>query len=177
MNCPTCGNTLTPDAHFCPRCGTQLAAQPQPPATPYPYPPATFPYTRVTRHIQILGILWLVYAFVRTASKIVGLLFLHGIFHGSSNWGNDWIFGHSTFLALWPVIFVSIAVGLVLSLLTAFALLTRQPWGRIFAIVVAVLSLIHPITGTALGIYTLWVLAPAASGVEYEALCAVTQRT
>jgi len=176
MQCPTCGNTLTPDAHFCPRCGTQLTAPPPPPAAPYPYPPALFPYTRVARHLQILGILWLVYAVFRTLTKLAAMLFLQGIFHGHSNWGADWTpFGHMTILTFWPIIAISAIVGLILSLLTGYALLTRQPWGRIFAIVIACLNLIHPITGTALGIYTLWVLAPAASGVEYEALIA-TQR-
>ncbi len=55
----------------------------------------------------------------------------------------------------------------VLALLTGYALLTRQPWGRTLAIVVGVLTLIKPPLGTALGIYTLWVLAPGESGVEY----------
>lgn len=43
---------------------------------------------------------------------------------------------------------------------------------RVLAIVAAILSLIRPITGTALGIYTLWVLASSASRVEYEAIAA-----
>jgi len=71
---------------------------------------------------------------------------------------------------------VSLVVGLVLSLLTGYALLTRQPWGRVIAIVTSVLALFHPIMGTALGIYTLWVLAPAASGVEYEMLANAAPR-
>ena len=37
-----------------------------------------------------------------------------------------------------------------------------------FAIVSAFLALTHPISGTILGIYTLWVLLPAASDQEYE---------
>jgi len=59
-----------------------------------------------------------------------------------------------------------------LALLTGFALLTRQPWGRTLAIVAGILTLIRLPVGTALGIYTLWVLAPAASGAEYEEIAA-----
>jgi hypothetical protein len=40
----------------------------------------------------------------------------------------------------------------------------------VLAIVVAVLSLIKIPFGTALGIYTLWVLAPALSGAEWDAI-------
>ena len=38
------------------------------------------------------------------------------------------------------------------------------------AIVCAFLTLIRPFLGTALAIYTLWVLLPSASGQEYEQL-------
>jgi hypothetical protein len=50
------------------------------------------------------------------------------------------------------------------------SLLARKPWGRVLGIVVAILSLVKFPVGTALGIYTLWVLAPAESGLEYDAI-------
>jgi hypothetical protein len=51
---------------------------------------------------------------------------------------------------------------------TGISLLRRAPWARTLAIITAFLALIHPFTGTLLGIYTLWVLLPSASGQEYE---------
>ncbi len=48
--------------------------------------------------------------------------------------------------------------------------MSRRPWARTLAIVMAVLSLLKLPFGTALGIYTLWVLAPQASSVEWEGL-------
>jgi hypothetical protein len=48
--------------------------------------------------------------------------------------------------------------------------MTRKPWGRVLAIIAAILALLKIPFGTALGIYTLWVLAPAASGMEYDAI-------
>jgi len=178
MTCSSCGNALAQDVRFCPHCGAPVPMQPQP-GPVYTGVPVGLPYSRVARHLQVAGILWIVFAFYRTASKLVGLMFLHGIFgnHGHSNWGgNSWDFGNFGFAALWPIIVVSLVVGLVLSLLTGYALLTRQPWGRVIAIVTSVLALFHPIMGTALGIYTLWMLAPAASGVEYEMLANAAPR-
>jgi hypothetical protein len=51
---------------------------------------------------------------------------------------------------------------------TGISLLRRASWARTLAIVTAFLALIHPIAGTILGIYTLWVLLPFASGQEYD---------
>jgi hypothetical protein len=44
----------------------------------------------------------------------------------------------------------------------------HQPWARIAAIVLGVLALFHPPFGTALGIYTLWVLLSGDAGTEYD---------
>jgi hypothetical protein len=54
--------------------------------------------------------------------------------------------------------------------------MTRQPWGRVLAIIFAILALIHLPLGTALGIYTLWVLAPGASADEYAAITSTQHR-
>ena len=56
------------------------------------------------------------------------------------------------------------AVGLLLATLSlpglaaGYGLLKHQPWARILAIVVGILSLLNFPLGTAIGIYTLWVL-------------------
>src|SRR5208337_4963699 len=51
---------------------------------------------------------------------------------------------------------------------TGWSLLKLQPWGRTFALVMAFTALIHPPLGTALGVYTLFVLLPDAAGDEYR---------
>lgn len=171
MICSACGNPLSPDARFCPRCGGQTLFQPQP-GSPYPQPP--MPYDRVSRNIQGLGILWLVYAALRIFSGVFGVLILHGLFghhFGNSDFNLGWSpFGSMWLANLWPMALFSLLTGVCCILLTGYALLTRQPWGRIFAIIFGILALIHLPLGTALGIYTLWVLAPGASGDEYAAL-------
>ncbi len=53
-------------------------------------------------------------------------------------------------------------------LIAGWGLLERQPWGRTLAIVLGAFSLIDLPVGTALGIYTLWVLLPAQSEEEFR---------
>jgi hypothetical protein len=68
------------------------------------------------------------------------------------------------------LIVVLTSIGALLSLVTGISLLMRKSWGRVLAIIVAILSLIKIPFGTALGIYTLWVLLPSASAIEYDAI-------
>jgi hypothetical protein len=59
---------------------------------------------------------------------------------------------------------VGTSVGLLLAalavpgLLAGYGLLTRKPWARVLTLVVGILSLVNFPIGTAIGIYTFWVL-------------------
>ncbi len=66
-----------------------------------------------------------------------------------------------------PIITAAVLVRSVLCVVTGIALLRRRSWARPLAIVAAFLSIIKLPFGTALAIYTLWVLLPGASGQEY----------
>jgi hypothetical protein len=180
MNCSACGNTLAPDARFCPRCGAHTLVTPQP-GPPYPVTPVILSDNRVARNIHGLGILWLVYAGMRVFSGLFGVMILHGLFgshFGNSDFNLGWSpFGSMWLASLWPMALFSLLTSVCCILLTGYALLTRQPWGRVLAIVFGVLALIHLPLGTALGIYTLWVLAPRESGDEYAALAYAQHRS
>ncbi|MHB1023391.1 MAG: zinc ribbon domain-containing protein [Acidobacteriaceae bacterium] len=166
MVCSACGAPINPGARFCANCGAQLQQ-----AAPAAYAAAPLPaQPRVGRHLQTLGILWLVFGGYSLVLWLVALPFLAGIFGGMGHmhYGmHGFPFNHPWFMGWIPFITAIIIVRSALSLLVGFALLTRQPWGRVLAIVVGILSLLKLPFGTALGIYTLWVLAPAQSGVEY----------
>jgi hypothetical protein len=58
----------------------------------------------------------------------------------------------------------------VLHLVLARGLFERAPWARTLGLVIAFLALLRFPLGTALGIYTLWVLLPEESGEDYERL-------
>jgi hypothetical protein len=163
MYCSGCGQLIPPGQQFCPNCGrpvAQVAA----------VAPAPYFYTRVHRHIQAVSILWIAYA----VWTLFGWLLAMSIFHGFlGNYFGHWNRGpwadpfvHLPWLI--PVITAVILGRAVLAIITGIALVNRAPWARILAIVAAFLTIIKPITGTALAIYTLWVLLPGASAREYE---------
>jgi hypothetical protein len=97
--------------------------------------------------------------------------------------GEYWMRGSDTLIIapfhpgpwLLHIIAVVVLIRVILSLAVGIALLTRQPWGRIFAIVVAVLTLIKPFLGTILAIYTLWVLLERNADQNYARLAAERQ--
>ena len=183
MVCQACGGPVGPDVKFCAHCGAQVAAPipPQYAAPPaYGAPPPQYAYTppmmvsRVQRHLQTLGTLWLAYAAYRVATGLLGLFFVRAAM--SHRWNDGFPFGRHGFLFgppwmhLMPVIMGFLVVSSIFAAIVGYSLLTRRTWGRVLAIVAAVLVLFKPVMGTALGIYTLWVLAPALSGMEYDSI-------
>jgi hypothetical protein len=56
----------------------------------------------------------------------------------------------------------------IAGLATGWGLLERKPWARTLTIILGILALPNLPFGTALGIYTLWVLLPAESEAEYD---------
>lgn len=179
MLCPACNQPISGPGAFCPHCGARLPASAVPPAAA-PYPPQAY-YAprppRVPRHLQTLAILWFVYGAYRAVTGVFGAMFLAGVLPraGMGAWGipgeDNWPFHVFPFAgALVGIILAVTAVSALLALITGYGLVTRSSWGRILALIAAILALIHPISGTALGIYTLWVLAPEPSRVEYESI-------
>lgn len=129
---------------------------------------------RVQRHLQTLGVLWCIFGVYRILFGLAGLFFFRAL--AGRHFGGDWPMGHwggpfgPAWMGLMPFIFTTLLIMSALALFVGFSLLSRKPWGRTLAIVVAILSLIKFPIGTALGIYTLWVLAPGFSGAEYDAI-------
>lgn len=149
--CDTCGTRLEGPANFCPTCGRSFGA------TAVAAPPRS----RVARHIRTLGILWLIHA----ALNLIPGLFLTsfselGFFDGAPPFVPGIVRGIGG-------VFMVIAVA---GALAGWGLMDRRPWARMLAIVLGVLALFKIPLGTALGIYTLWVLAPANSEAEYRAI-------
>lgn len=171
MVCLACGKPV--EGEFCSHCGMRVP--PISPAHP-PAPPSIRLEPRVPRHLRTLGMLWCAFGVYRAVDAVLATLFLLGISSrwAFSPWGpvrvfpflpyNPWLLTAAPFMATLTII------GAVVFLTTGFALLRRKPWGRGLAILLGILILIRVPIGTALGIYTLWVLAPAPSAEEYDAL-------
>ena len=174
MYCDRCGTQLAAGAQFCTSCGK--AVPPGGIAQSASAPPLAPPESRVQRHIHLLAILWLISGILRLIAvcwfMIFGSIFLPGL----RGWmGPAWPLGPGwaidSFLARgFFSLGIFLAVFGALHLLLAWGLFERQPWARTLGIVLGVLALLHVPFGTALGIYTLWVLAPEQSAREYERL-------
>jgi zinc-ribbon domain len=179
MFCDKCGTQLSPGAQFCSSCGKAVGSVPAGAGTPAPASAAgTRPAgdTRVQRHIQLLATLWLVNGILRFAE--VGSIFIAGqmlpflIGWGLGGRNGGWPFNFLPF-GLYSIGCLLAVFG-VAYLILAWGLFQREPWARVLGLVLGFLALLRPPLGTALGIYTLWVLLPEHSGQEYERLSRAT---
>ena len=107
---------------------------------------------------------------------LIALPFVAGAFGGGGDWGHG---GHHFYMfgpgfpfpnMMWlpELITALIFARSLLAVATGIGLMRRAPWARTLAIVTSFLTIIKPLTGTVLSIYTLWVFLPAPSGQEYE---------
>lgn len=175
MFCDQCGATLAPGAQFCTSCGKAI-----PPVSVRPPASAAGqaqPSTgRVQRHITLLASLWAINGVLRLIGVIWMLIFGQFFLPFLNGMGrHGWPFGGT-----WPFDFMSLGIfstaiflGFfgILHLLLAWGLFQRQSWARVLGLILGFLALLRIPLGTALGIYTLWVLLPEHSGQEYQQLC------
>ena len=168
MYCSGCGQLIPPGQQFCPNCG-------RPVAQAVPTAPAAWFYTRVHRHIQSLAILWFAYAAWTVLGWVVAMSIFHGFFgHYFGHWNHGpWGDPFTHMPWLYPIITIVLVGRAALAIIAGFALVNRASWARIFTIVVAFLNIIKLPLGTALAIYTLWVLLPGASAQEYDQMAHV----
>jgi hypothetical protein len=176
MYCDRCGTQLAPSAQFCNSCGKAVTAGPAMPApatAPTPYAPVAD--GRVRRHIHLLATFWLVNGALRLIGVAWFLLFGRMFLPWMRGWvGPEWPFGQRGWDSWFSSSFFSLGILLgffgVAHLVLAWGLFERQPWARVLGIVIGILALLRVPFGTALGIYTLWVLASERSAREYEQL-------
>ena len=187
MYCDRCGVAFHPGTRYCTSCGKQLATGPAAP---------TWQATesgqrgtaarsvgdgRVRRHLNTLAGFWLANGILRLM-EVSWMLIFHRLFFSMGDWGNVGLpfvdrFGLGRLV--WDGMFVGgLFFGFfgLIHLLLAWGLYQRQPWARVLAIVMGALALIRIPFGTALGIYTLWVLVPESSGREFDEMVGVGGR-
>ena len=158
MFCDKCGAPVPSSQRFCGRCGKEFAAG------------AVVPFSRHSRvgeHIRMLGILWLAFSALNALVGVVLFILANTVFVHLHELGAapdvPTGFLHSLFGTIGVLILAKAAAGF----LAGWGLLQRKPWARMLTVVLAFIALFHIPFGTALGIYTLWVLLPAAADVEY----------
>ena len=105
------------------------------------------------KHVTVLGILYL-------AFSVLGLLLAIIIF--TAVVGGGIISGDSEAIAITSIVGPAFALFFVLlsapGLIGGIYLLKHRPWARILVLILGFINLIEIPIGTALGIYTIWVL-------------------
>jgi hypothetical protein len=154
MFCDKCGAGLQADQSFCSRCGKEVSGL----IVGYPQ------RNRVREHVRLLGIFWLALSALDGLMGVASYIVANTVFNLGTH-PNRPTFLHPLLSFIGIVIIVKAFAGFA----TGWGLLQREPWARTVAVVLAIPSLFFNVPfGTALGIYTLWVLLPAESDAEYE---------
>ncbi|HET7208860.1 MAG TPA: zinc ribbon domain-containing protein [Terriglobales bacterium] len=159
MFCNRCGAPVQPDYRVCPKCAAPISG------TVPEFQNAAVPVqSRLLKHIQPLGILWIIVGAFWLIPAIV-MLVLGSVAHVFIP------FSDAVGRALGPFVLHLMGIGFLVVAAAAFfagwGLLQRRAWARSLAIVLGILALFHPPFATALGIYTLWVLLPADAQQEF----------
>jgi hypothetical protein len=156
MFCDGCGSAVQPGQGFCTRCGKQLLS-----------PMATvFGRRRVHDHIHLLAIFWFAISAFNTIIGIILYIIANTLLApgGPAN-APDFL------RPLLSVVAIIVLGGSCLGFCAGWGLMHREPWARTLTLVLSFLVLFINIPiGTAVGVYTMWVLLPAESEQEYAAL-------
>jgi hypothetical protein len=105
------------------------------------------------KHIGILAVLHIAWGGVALIIGVFAFVFFVGIGIIANDAQAMGILG---FIGILAAIFMSVIA--LPGILAGVGLLQRREWGRILALVVGILNLIDIPIGTALGVYTIWVL-------------------
>jgi len=156
MFCDGCGAAVQPGQEFCSRCGKQILG-----------PIAAMrPRRRVQAHLQLLAIFWFA---ISAFNAIIGVV-LYIVANTLLAPGGA--AGAPVFLRpLLSVVAIIVLGGSAMGFSAGWGLLHREPWARVLTLILAFLVLFINIpVGTAVGVYTMWVLLPGDSEQEYEDL-------
>jgi hypothetical protein len=140
------------------------------PAVP-PVPGLEFQVESYAGKVKVLGIFWLVYAGLSLILGLAGLTFAKAFLSGGMG---PWMHGPMAPMWMGPAfihfIWVAIVIRAGLALAAGWGLMEHAQWGRLVAIVAAILSLIKFPFGTALGIWTLVMLLGYRNSTLYDQL-------
>jgi hypothetical protein len=155
MFCNRCGTVMQGASGVCPSCGQGIGNA-----------VAGTPTSRLERHLRTLGILWMVIGGLFLIPAVGLMMFgegLHFVLHEREPWPGLF----QLLLYMGGSTLVILAAG---GICVGMGLMQKAPWARTAAIILGVLALLHPPLGTALGVYSLWVLLGDERGAEYGSL-------
>ena len=163
MFCDACGTAVQPGQGFCGKCGKQIVG----PVTAMQQRPG-----RVQSHLQLLGILWLAISAFNTIGGVVLYILANTLFAHLNEMGAPPEAPTAFLRPLLSVIGIFVLAKAAVGFMAGWGLMHREPWARVVALVLGFISLFNIPFGTAVGVYTLWVLLPAQSQQEYDSVVA-----
>ncbi len=158
MYCDQCGAQFQAGQGQCSRCGKVITGV------------ADAKRQRVREHVKLLSILWMAYSAMHLVSGVIILAFAKFAFVKLAVPN-----GPPPEFFMWLRPLIAVVGWLVLAkaaagFIAGWGLLQREDWARVMALVIGFIALLSIPIGTALGIYTLWVLLPSHAEEEYRAL-------
>ncbi len=163
MFCDGCGAAVQPGQTFCSKCGKQIVGSVT----------AMQPHRgRVQEHVHLLGIIWLAISAFNAVGGVVLYILANTLFAHLHEMGAPPEAPTGFLRPLLSVVGILILAKAACGFITGWGLLHREPWARVMALVLAFISLFNIPFGTAVGVYTMWVLLPGQSQQEYEMLLA-----
>ena len=162
MFCDGCGAAVQPGQSFCSRCGKQILG---------PVTAMQSRRSRVQEHIHLVAILWFAVSAFNALGGVVLYIVANTLFAHMRDLGAPE--APTAFLRpLLSVVAILILAKSACGFIAGWGLLRREPWARILTLILAFLALLNIPFGTAIGVYTLWVLLPSTAEQEYESLVA-----
>ena len=158
MFCDACGTQLQPSQRFCSGCGRSISGG------PISLSPQR---SRIQEHVRLLAIFWFALSAFEVIGGIVLMVLANTLFAQMSMPPAPGAPPLSFLRPLMTFVSIFVLAKAAAGFLVGWGLLNRESWGRVLALVLGFLSLLHPPLGTALGVYTLWVLLPSSSEAEY----------
>jgi len=161
MFCDSCGAPLQAGQSYCKRCGKAIVG------------PVTAGSGRVARHTHLLAVLWIAYSAISLIGGVVLGIVANTIFLHFQDFEPTQSGPPPFVRPLLMLIACALLVKAIIGIAAGVGLLQRQPWARTLGIVLGIIALFNVPFGTALGIYTLWVLMSPNADQEYKALTRV----
>jgi len=147
---------MQPNSQACSQCGRRIGD-----------PVSAIAQSRLERHLHTLGVLWMAIGGLFLIPSVVVMLLgstFHIVIHDREPFGA--VFGPLVLYVIGGSLLILGTGGVCVGL----GLMQHRPWARTAALILGVLAIFHPPLGTALGIYTLWVLLADEHGNEYRYL-------
>ena len=160
MFCDGCGNAVQAGQGFCSRCGKQIVG---------PVAVMQVRAGRVQEHVHLLALLWLAVSALNVVGSVILYIIANTLLAHLPEMGAPE--PSTSFLRpLLSVVAIFILAKAAFGFVAGWGLLQREPWARVVALVLAFVSLFNVPFGTAIGVYTMWVLLPSGSQQEYDSL-------